>query len=117
MSAQTGTNPRECLSFRTICPLLILLGRFDLWEEVESSSFFTVAVQHRALREGITLATALGQTSVVSGYTTQAATLLCFLQVRFYPISYLLYLTDLFSRSTEMDLLRRTPAAVAQECE
>jgi len=53
---------------------------FDLWEEVESSSFFTVAVQHRALREGITLATALGQTSVVSGYTTQAASLLCFLQ-------------------------------------
>ena len=55
--------------------------RFDLWEEVSSSSFFTAAVQHRSLREGATLATAIGQTSVVSGYQTQAANILCFLQV------------------------------------
>lgn len=55
--------------------------RFDLWEEVNSSSFFTTAVQHRSLRQGAALATAIGQTSVVSGYTTQAANLLCFLQV------------------------------------
>lgn len=54
---------------------------FDLWEEVNSSSFFTTAVQHRALREGAALATKIGQTSVVSGYTTQAGNLLCFLQV------------------------------------
>lgn len=54
---------------------------YDLWEEVSSSSFFTTAVQHRSLREGAALATAIGQTSVVSGYTTQAANLLCFLQV------------------------------------
>ncbi|KAJ6585360.1 glucoamylase [Mycena capillaripes] len=53
---------------------------FDLWEEVSSSSFFTTAVQHRSLREGATLATALGQTSVVSNYNTQAANILCFLQ-------------------------------------
>lgn len=53
--------------------------RFDLWEEVSSSSFFTTAVQHRALREGSTLATAIGQSS--STYDTQAANLLCFLQV------------------------------------
>ncbi|PAV20912.1 glucoamylase [Pyrrhoderma noxium] len=53
---------------------------FDLWEEVSSSSFFTAAVQHRSLREGATLATAIGQTSVVSGYQTQAANILCFLQ-------------------------------------
>ncbi|TFK45093.1 glycoside hydrolase family 15 protein [Crucibulum laeve] len=54
---------------------------FDLWEEVNSSgSFFTTAVQHRSLRQGITLATTIGQTSVVSGYTTQAANVLCFLQ-------------------------------------
>lgn len=57
--------------------------RFDLWEEVSSSSFFTTAVQHRSLREGAALATKIGQTSVVSGYTTQAANLLCFLQVSF----------------------------------
>ena len=55
--------------------------RFDLWEEVNSSSFFTTGVQHRALREGAALASAIGQTSVVSGYTTQANNLLCFLQV------------------------------------
>lgn len=54
---------------------------FDLWEEVDSSSFFTTAVQHRALREGAALATAIGQTSVVSGFNTQADNLLCFLQV------------------------------------
>ena len=54
---------------------------FDLWEEVNSSSFFTTAVQHRALREGAALATKIGQTSVVTGYTTQAQNLLCFLQV------------------------------------
>jgi len=56
--------------------------RFDLWEEVSSSSFFTTAVQHRSLRQGAALATALGQISVVSRYTTQADNLLCFLQVR-----------------------------------
>jgi glucoamylase len=55
---------------------------FDLWEEVNSASFFTTAVQHRALREGSALATAIGQTGVVSGYNTQAGNLLCFLQVR-----------------------------------
>ncbi|KAJ7464836.1 glucoamylase [Mycena galericulata] len=58
---------------------------FDLWEEVSSSSFFTTAVQHRSLREGATLATALGQTSVVSNYETQAANILCFLQSYWNP--------------------------------
>ncbi|KAJ7143544.1 glucoamylase, partial [Mycena crocata] len=58
---------------------------FDLWEEVSSSSFFTTAVQHRSLREGAALATALGQTSVVSNYNTQAANTLCFLQSYWNP--------------------------------
>jgi glucoamylase len=53
---------------------------FDLWEEVDSSSFFTTAVQHRALRLGATFAQAIGQTSVVSNYQTQANNVLCFLQ-------------------------------------
>ncbi|KAH7927805.1 glycoside hydrolase family 15 protein [Leucogyrophana mollusca] len=60
---------------------------FDLWEEIDSSSFFTTAVQHRALREGSALATAIGQTSVVSGYDTQAANVLCFLQSYWNPTS------------------------------
>ena len=55
---------------------------YDLWEEVSSSSFFTTAVQHRALRTGAALASKLGQTSVVSSYSTQADNVLCFLQVR-----------------------------------
>jgi len=55
---------------------------FDLWEEVNSSSFFTTAVQHRALREGAALAQKLGQTDVISGYNDQATNLLCFQQVR-----------------------------------
>ncbi|EKM51697.1 glycoside hydrolase family 15 protein [Phanerochaete carnosa HHB-10118-sp] len=58
---------------------------YDLWEEVDSSSFFTTAVQHRALREGSTLATKIGQTSVVSGYNTQADNLLCFLESYWNP--------------------------------
>ncbi|KAJ7079775.1 glucoamylase G2 [Mycena belliarum] len=58
---------------------------FDLWEEISSSSFFTTAAQHRSLREGAALATALGQTSVVSAYETQAANALCFLQSYWNP--------------------------------
>jgi len=53
---------------------------FDLWEEVNSSSFFTTAVQHRALREGIALANRLGNTTNVANWTTQAGNVLCFLQ-------------------------------------
>jgi glucoamylase len=56
------------------------LSTFDLWEELDSSSFFTTAVQHRALRQGATIAQALGQTSLVANYETQANFLLCFLQ-------------------------------------
>jgi glucoamylase len=63
----------------------VYLISFDLWEEVSSSSFFTTAVQHRALREGAALATALGQTSVVTNYNTQAANTLCFLQSYWNP--------------------------------
>ncbi|PBK97372.1 glucoamylase [Armillaria gallica] len=57
---------------------------FDLWEEVSSSSFFTTAVQHRSLREGAALATALGDTAAAQ-YTTQAANILCFLQSYWNP--------------------------------
>ncbi|KAJ4483733.1 glucoamylase [Lentinula aciculospora] len=53
---------------------------YDLWEEVYSSSFFTTAVQHRSLRQGTTLAQALGDISLASNYETQADHLLCFLQ-------------------------------------
>ena len=56
---------------------------FDLWEEVYSSSFFTTAVQHRALRAGAAIASKLGQDSVASVYSAQADNVLCFLQVRF----------------------------------
>ncbi|KJA21218.1 carbohydrate-binding module family 20 protein [Hypholoma sublateritium FD-334 SS-4] len=59
--------------------------RFDLWEEVDSSSFFTTAAQHRALRQGSALATSIGQTSVVAGYNTQAGNILCFLQSYWNP--------------------------------
>ncbi|KAF8530546.1 glucoamylase [Hysterangium stoloniferum] len=58
---------------------------FDLWEELDSSSFFTTAVQHRSLREGAAFATAIGQTSAASGYTSQAANVLCFLQSYWNP--------------------------------
>ncbi|OPB42498.1 GH15 glucamylase with starch binding domain [Trichoderma guizhouense] len=51
---------------------------FDLWEEVNGSSFFTVANQHRALVEGATLAATLGQSG--STYSSVAPQILCFLQ-------------------------------------
>ncbi|TRM63293.1 glycoside hydrolase family 15 and carbohydrate-binding module family 20 [Schizophyllum amplum] len=53
---------------------------FDLWEEVQGSSFFTTAEQHAALRYGATFATAVGDSSSASSYTTQADSLLCFMQ-------------------------------------
>ncbi|KAI9835354.1 MAG: hypothetical protein M1838_005322, partial [Thelocarpon superellum] len=51
---------------------------FDLWEEVDGSSFFTLAVQHRALVEGSALAEALGTSC--SNCVSQAPQVLCFLQ-------------------------------------
>ncbi|MCJ1356896.1 MAG: hypothetical protein MMC33_006892 [Icmadophila ericetorum] len=50
---------------------------FDLWEEIDGSSFFTIAVQHRALVEGNTLA---GQLSKTCTGCTVAPQILCFLQ-------------------------------------
>ncbi|KAJ5232811.1 Glycoside hydrolase family 13 [Penicillium chermesinum] len=51
---------------------------FDLWEEVQGSSFFTIAAQHRALVEGSAFARTLGQSS--DSYDSQAPQVLCFLQ-------------------------------------
>ncbi|KAI0143019.1 family 15 glycosyl hydrolase [Xylariaceae sp. FL1272] len=51
---------------------------FDLWEEVSGSSFFTTAVQHRALVQGANLATSLGTTCTAC--TAIAPQVLCFLQ-------------------------------------
>ncbi|CAE6485537.1 unnamed protein product, partial [Rhizoctonia solani] len=60
---------------------------YDLWEEVSGSSFFTIAVQHRALRQGAAFATAQGDSTRATTYTTQAANLLCFLQSFWNPTS------------------------------
>lgn len=51
---------------------------FDLWEEVNGSSFFTTAVQHRALVEGAKFATAVGESC--ANCESQAPDILCFLQ-------------------------------------
>lgn len=63
-------------------------SRFDLWEEVHAFSFFTSAVQHRALREGSALANALGKSTLASNYASQGDRVLCFLQVRDLAQSY-----------------------------
>ncbi|KAK0708998.1 Six-hairpin glycosidase-like protein [Lasiosphaeria miniovina] len=57
---------------------------FDLWEEVQGSSFFTIASSHRALVEGAALASQLGTTCAAC--TTVAPQVLCFLQ-RFWSSS------------------------------
>lgn len=54
------------------------LSGFDLWEEINGSSFFTTAVQHRALVEGAKFATALGETC--KDCEDQAPEILCMLQ-------------------------------------
>lgn len=69
------------------------LTTFDLWEEIDSSSFFTTAVQHRALREGIALANTLGVSSSVTAYPTQAANILCFLQSFWHPSGSMPFMT------------------------
>jgi glucoamylase len=51
---------------------------FDLWEETSGSSFFTLAASHRALVEGVALATKLGKTC--DGCADAAPQVLCFLQ-------------------------------------
>ncbi|GFF68193.1 glucoamylase [Aspergillus lentulus] len=51
---------------------------FDLWEEVDGSSFFTTAVQHRAMVEGSAVAQALGKPH--AAYDAVAPEILCFLQ-------------------------------------
>lgn len=51
---------------------------FDLWEEVRGSSFFTTAVQHRALVEGAAFAKSVGASC--AGCESLAPQVLCFLQ-------------------------------------
>ncbi|CAI7588878.1 unnamed protein product [Penicillium pancosmium] len=51
---------------------------YDLWEEVNGESFFTTAVQHRALVEGSKFASQVG--SSCSYCDSQAPQVLCFLQ-------------------------------------
>ncbi|KAL4919494.1 Six-hairpin glycosidase-like protein [Aspergillus aurantiobrunneus] len=51
---------------------------FDLWEEVNGSSFFTIAAQYRALLEGSVFAQRVG--SSCSWCDSQAPQVLCYLQ-------------------------------------
>ncbi|KAL3435065.1 Six-hairpin glycosidase-like protein [Aspergillus tetrazonus] len=59
---------------------------YDLWEEVNSMSFFTVAVQHRALVEGSTFANRVGASC--SWCDSQAPQILCYMQ-NFWTGSYI----------------------------
>ncbi|KAE8149099.1 Six-hairpin glycosidase-like protein [Aspergillus avenaceus] len=60
---------------------------FDLWEEVQGSSFFTVAVSHRALIEGSTFAKNVGSSCPYCD--SQAPQIRCYLQ-SFWTGSYIL---------------------------
>ncbi|OJD26724.1 hypothetical protein ACJ73_01894 [Blastomyces percursus] len=51
---------------------------FDLWEEVDSMSFFTTAVQHRALVEGARLARDIGHRC--PSCESQSPQILCYMQ-------------------------------------
>lgn len=75
MSRSTGT--RQALVGR-LCRYGSILIAVDLWEEVKGSSFFTIAVQHRALVEGSAFANKLGKSCPYCD--SQAPQVLCFLQ-------------------------------------
>ncbi|KAF2722587.1 carbohydrate-binding module family 20 protein [Polychaeton citri CBS 116435] len=60
---------------------------FDLWEEVNSASFFTTASQYRALTEGSSLASQIGKSC--ANCDSQAPLVLCFLQT-YWTGSYML---------------------------
>ncbi|TMW66050.1 hypothetical protein Poli38472_003815 [Pythium oligandrum] len=47
----------------------------DLWEEQRGQHFFTIAVQRRALHEGVEFAKKVGDTGAAAYYATQAAAL------------------------------------------
>ena len=51
---------------------------FDLWEEVRGTSFFTTAVQHRALVEGAAFFASIGKPRPT--FAATADSVLCFLQ-------------------------------------
>ncbi|KAL2818000.1 putative glucoamylase precursor [Aspergillus cavernicola] len=80
-------NDQEALAIANIWPIvqndLAYVGQywtgttFDLWEEVEGSSFFTTAVQYKALVEGDAFATAVGGTCEACSVAPQ---ILCQLQ-------------------------------------
>lgn len=90
LSFSTGTK-RMLLFFpslpRLFLPDLTPCSGFDLWEEVRGSSFFTTAVQHRALVEGSTFFDALGSSNNV--YSATAENVLCFLQSYWSPRGYI----------------------------
>lgn len=78
------TWPSIGTTLATVRPEHLFAGRLythpfiDLWEEVSGSSFFTIAVQHRALVEGSKFASQVG--SSCSYCDSQAPQVLCFLQ-------------------------------------
>jgi len=59
---------------------LLTRSRFDLWEEVFSSSYFTAAAQHRALKEGAALAERIDHKAAVSLYDLESDNILCYMQ-------------------------------------
>ncbi|CAE7108142.1 unnamed protein product [Rhizoctonia solani] len=75
------------IPFDSLGLFFVFSSGYDLWEEVNASSFFTIAVQHRSLRQGAAFATAMGDSTRATTYTTQAANLLCFLQSFWNPTS------------------------------
>lgn len=58
---------------------------YDLWEEVQGSSFFTIAVQHRSLVEGAKFADSIGETCTSCSVADQ---ILCFLDSSFWNGEY-----------------------------
>lgn len=74
---------------------------FDLWEETNGTSYFTIAAQHRALVEGSNLASSIGQSC--PNCDSQAPQLLC-LQQDFWTGSYVKANINVDNNRTGIDI-------------
>ena len=63
-------------------PRLIIYYSFELWEIAWTESYWTAAVEVRALRYAAILDRKIGRDYEVKGWESRASEILCFMQVR-----------------------------------
>jgi len=74
--------------FLSSIPRLLTFSRFDLWEGNNTPLPSSLQPYNTEPREGSALATRIGQTAQLEHTDSQAANILCFLQVRGVPLTF-----------------------------